>query len=125
MDRSVSNKEEDSSKTYFDLYEAKKGWNISMFTLWEGKGMSIDIWTDRKSCRQLLIAIRGKGVAGVPPIQFMLLDDSDCTLGGSFSVISPELLSEGRQKALDYMYDPVNKPKGIPYEDLFCLPKAA
>ena len=116
-----SGKEIGSREGYFPnaelimkLGETSKGWDISAFSLFKKDGYFAEIWTDKKTFRQLIVAFRGDE-KGIWPVAFEVLNEN-AALTGVFSGVSRELLAERCEAALQSMEIPASTSMTLPYE---------
>lgn len=87
-----------SAELIMKLGETSKGWDISVFRLFKRDGYFSEIWTDKKTFSQLIVAFRSDGKS-VWPVAFEVLDENTA-LTGVFSGVSRELLARRSKAAL-------------------------
>ncbi|MDA8239259.1 MAG: hypothetical protein M0Z67_02685 [Nitrospiraceae bacterium] len=87
-----------SAELIMKLAETIKGWDSCTFRLFKKDGYSAEIWTDKNTFRQVIVAFRGDEKS-IWPVAFEVLDE-DTALTGVFGCISRELLAERRAAAL-------------------------
>jgi hypothetical protein len=80
------------------LGETIKGWDVSAFRLFKKDGYSAEIWTDKKTLWQLIVAFRDDEKS-TWPVAFEVLDENTVPTG-AFDGVSQELLAERREAAL-------------------------
>ena len=96
------------------LGETSKEWDVSAFQLFKRDGYFAEIWTDKKTLRQLIVAFRSDN-KGIWPIAFEVLDDNTA-LTGVFSGVSRELLAKRSKAALRSLDRPVSTISTLPVE---------
>jgi hypothetical protein len=80
------------------LGETVKGWDVSFFRLFKKDDRLVEIWTDKKTLQQIMVAFREDG-GGTWPVAFEVLDENTVPKG-AFGGVSEELLEERRNAAL-------------------------
>ncbi|MCL5421547.1 MAG: hypothetical protein M1461_03625 [Nitrospirae bacterium] len=105
-----------SAELIMKLAETIKGWDSCAFRLFKKDGYSAEIWTDKNTFRQVIVAFRGDGKS-IWPVAFEVLDE-DTALTGVFSFISREILAERRAAALRSLEGqmPVSASCALPFE---------
>ncbi|MDA8106099.1 MAG: hypothetical protein M0Z71_12070 [Nitrospiraceae bacterium] len=103
-----------SAELIMRLADTIAGWDSCAFRLFKKDGYSAEIWTDKKTLRQLIVAFRGDK-RSTWPVAFEVLDENTA-LSGVFSGISRELLAERSAAAVRSlgMQAATNSP--LPYE---------
>lgn len=116
-----SAKEIGSRKGYFPtaelimkLGETSKRWDISAFRLFKKDGYFAEIWTDKKTFRQLIVAFR-RDDKGIWPVAFEVLNENT-ELTGVFSGVSRKLLAERSEAALRSLDMPAAPSLTLPHE---------
>jgi hypothetical protein len=87
-----------SAELIMKLSETIREWDSFVFRLFKKDGYSAEIWTDKKTLRQLIVAFRDDEKR-TWPVAFEVLDEH-IALTGVFSGISHELLAERSEAAL-------------------------
>jgi hypothetical protein len=87
-----------SAELIMKLGETVKGWDVSAFRLLKKDGYSAEIWTDKRTLRQLIVAFRDDEKS-TWPVAFEVLDENTVPKG-AFDGVSQELLAERRNAAL-------------------------
>jgi hypothetical protein len=103
-----------SEELIMKLAETIKGWDSCAFRLFKKDGYSAEIWTDKKTFRQVIVAFRGNE-RSIWPVAFEVLDENTA-LTGVFSCISRELLAERSAAALRSLGMPADTNLTLPYE---------
>jgi hypothetical protein len=80
------------------LGETVKGWDVSASRLFKKDDRIAEVWTDKKTLLQIMVAFREDGV-GTWPVAFEVLDENTVPTG-AFDGVSQELLAERRNEAL-------------------------
>ncbi len=80
------------------LGETVKGWDVSAFRLFKKDDCIAEIWTDKKTLQQIMVAFREDG-KGTWPVAFEVLDENTVPTG-AFGDVSEELLAERMEAAL-------------------------
>jgi hypothetical protein len=97
------------------LGEASKGWDLSAFRLFKKDGYFAEIWTDKKTFSQLIVAFRNDGKS-VWPVAFEVLDENTA-LTGVFGGVSRELLAKRSKAALRSLDRPADATNcTLPFE---------
>lgn len=87
-----------SAELIMELGNMSRGWDISFFPLFKKDGYVVEIWTDKKTFRQLIVAFRDDG-KGLWPVAFEAVKE-DTVLNGVFEGISQEMLAKRCAAAL-------------------------
>ncbi len=87
-----------SADLILKLGDTCRGWDVSAFQLFKRNEYFGEIWTDRKTLRQVVVAFRSNR-KGMWPVAFEVLDDN-VTFSGIFSGISRGLLAKRSKAAL-------------------------
>ena len=95
-----------SAELIMKLGETSKEWDVSAFQLFKREGYFAEIWTDKKTLRQIIVAFRSDN-KGIWPVAFEVLDDNTA-LTGIFSWVSRELLAKSSKAALRSLDRPVS-----------------
>jgi len=103
-----------SAELIMKLGETSKGWDISAFGLFKKDGYLAEIWTDKKTFSQLIVAFRSDGKS-VWPVAFEVLDENTA-LTGVFSGVSRELLARRSKAALRALDRPTDANCTLPFE---------
>jgi hypothetical protein len=80
------------------LGETVKGWDVSASRLFKKDDRIAEVWTDKKTLQQIMVAFREAG-SGTWPVAFEVLDENTVPKG-AFGSVSQELLAERRNAAL-------------------------
>ena len=96
------------------LGEASKEWDVSAFRLFKKNGYVAEIWTDKKTFRQLIVAFRCDEKS-IWPVAFEVLDENT-PLTGVFSGVSREQLSKRSKAALQSLDMPADTSLTLPYD---------
>ncbi len=103
-----------SAELIMKLGETSKGWDLSAFRLFKRDGYFAEIWTDKKTFSQLIVAFRSDGKS-VWPVAFEVLDENTA-LTGVFSGVSRELLARRSKAALRSLDRPTEANCTLPFE---------
>lgn len=103
-----------SAELIMKLGEASKEWDVSAFQLFKRDGYFAEIWTDKKTLRQLIVAFRSDKKS-IWPVAFEVLDENTA-LTGVFGGISRELLAKRSKAALRSLDKPALTNSTLPFE---------
>lgn len=103
-----------SAELIMKLGEASKEWDVSAFQLFKRDEYFAEIWTDKKTFRQLIVAFRSDKKS-IWPIAFEVLDENTA-LTGVFSGVSRELLAKRSKAALRSLDKPAPTNSTFPFE---------
>ncbi|MHB8879918.1 MAG: hypothetical protein ACYC69_00250 [Thermodesulfovibrionales bacterium] len=103
-----------SAELIMKLGETSKEWDVSAFQLFKRDEYFAEIWTDKKTLRQLIVAFRSDK-KGIWPVAFEVLDENT-ELTGVFGGISRELLAKRSKAALRSLDRPVSTSNPLPFE---------
>jgi hypothetical protein len=87
-----------SAELIMKLGQTVKGWDVSASRLFKKDDRIAEVWTDKKTLQQIMVAFREDGVC-TWPVAFEVLDENTVPKG-AFDGVSQELLAERRNAAL-------------------------
>jgi len=87
-----------SAELIMKLGETVKGWDVSASRLFKKDDRIAEVWTDKRTLQQIMVAFREDG-RGTWPVAFEVLDENTVPKG-AFGSVSQELLAERRNAAL-------------------------
>ena len=103
-----------SAELIMKLGETSKEWDVCAFQLFKRDEYFAEIWTDKKTLGQLIVAFRNDK-KGIWPVAFEVLDENTA-LTGVFSGVSRELLAKRSKAALRSLDRPVSTSNPLSFE---------